>query len=112
MNDMQQEQLFTDLTPDQASMLEGGGVSLYTTKGVNDRLNIRSGPSTRASIVGTFFPGDIIYMELPAIVRNGFRKLSSSPRNKPMWVSTKFIQPVVKETLTPRPETGFGSRPV
>ncbi|NJO42252.1 MAG: hypothetical protein HC769_15065 [Cyanobacteria bacterium CRU_2_1] len=49
MNTMQHEQLFTDLTPAQAAVVEGGVKYFshpYTTKGVSTALNIRSGPRT------------------------------------------------------------------
>lgn len=93
MNGTQTEHLFTDLTPAQAAVVEGG-VSLcpYTTKGVKDVLNIRFGPSIEAPIAGKWYPGQVKYLESPGIIKNGFRKFSSSISAKPMWVSTKFIQ--------------------
>jgi len=94
MKDNQHEQLFTelttDLTPQEAAIIGGGGQYCpYTTRGVTSHLNIRSGPGTNYRDVGDWNPGEVKLLESPAIVQNGFRKISSS-RN--WWVSTKYIQ--------------------
>ena len=104
MNTMKHEQLFTDLTPAQAAVVEGGATYFsypYTTKGVSTYLNIRSGPSTKASITGKWYPGQIKFLQSPAIIKNGFRRFSVS---QSMWVSTQFIQSTKgQDTITPRP---------
>jgi uncharacterized protein YraI len=89
MNTIQHEPLFTDLTSEQAAIIEGGVFCPYTTRGVTSHLNIRSGPGTNYRDVGNWYPGEVKLLESPAIVRNGFRKISSS-RN--WWVSTQYIQ--------------------
>ena len=89
MNTIEHEQLFTDLTPEQAAIIEGGVFYPYTTRGVTSRLNIRSGPGTNYRIVGYWNPGEVKYLESPAILKNGFQAFDSS-RNR--WVSTQFIQ--------------------
>ena len=115
MNYLQHEQLFTDLPPLQASLIAGGAFRPYTTKGVSDTLNIRSGPSLKSRIIGSWRPNQIRYLETPAIIKNGFRRFSSS---QSMWVSTQFIQQVFLNPPTAEvgfgskpPETGFGPRP-
>ena len=90
MNTIEHEPLFSDLTPEQAAII-GGGVQYcpYTTRGVTSRLKIRSGPGTNYPDVGNWNRGEVKLMKSHAIVRNGFRKISSS-RN--WWVSTQYIQ--------------------
>jgi hypothetical protein len=92
MKDNQHEQLFTDLTPEQAAVLEGGAPQCpYTTRGVNSWLNIRSGPGTQYSDIGNWYPNKVKYMELPAITQNGFRAFNSL---RTQWVSTRYIKSV------------------
>jgi hypothetical protein len=92
MNTIEHEPLFTDLTPEQAAILEGGVETYcpYTTRGVTSRLRIREGPGTNYDIVGYWYPGDVKYLQSsPAIVQNGFRAFDSS---RDQWVSTQYIQ--------------------
>jgi hypothetical protein len=89
MNTIQHEPLFTDLTSEQAAIIEGGVFCPYTTRGVTSRLRIRSGSGTNYRIVDYWNPGEVKFLESPAIVQNGFRALNSS-RNR--WVSTQYIQ--------------------
>jgi uncharacterized protein YraI len=90
MNTIQHEPLFTDLTSEEAAII-GGGVQYcpYTTRGVTSALNIRSGPGKKYDDVGNWNPGEVKLVESPPIVKNGFRKISSSPNR---WVSTQYIQ--------------------
>jgi uncharacterized protein YraI len=90
MNTIEHKPLFSDLTPEQAAIIEGGvQYCPYTTRGVTSHLNIRSGPGTNYRDVGNWYPGEVKLLESPAIVQNGFRALNSS-RNR--WVSTRYIQ--------------------
>jgi hypothetical protein len=89
MNTIQHEPLFTDLTPEQAAIIEGGVFCPYTTRGVTSRLNIRSGPGTNYDIVGYWYPGEVKLLESPAILKNGFQAFDSS---RDQWVSTRYIQ--------------------
>jgi hypothetical protein len=91
MNTIEHEPLFTDLTPEQAAILEGGVETYcpYTTRGVNDWLNIRSGPGTNYRDIGNWYPKQVKYLQSPAIVQNGFRAFDSSRKQ---WVSTQYIQ--------------------
>jgi hypothetical protein len=89
MNTIQHEPLLTDLTPEQAVIIEGGVFCPYTTRDVTSRLNIRSDPGTNYKIIDYWYPGEVKYLESPAILKNRFRAFSSS-RNQ--WVSTQYIQ--------------------
>ena len=92
LNYLHDEHLIVELKPEEAETIQGGLQTFsvpYTTQGVSSRLRIRSGPSTDYRIVGYWYPGEIKYLESPAIVTNGFRQFSSSV-NK--WVSTQFIK--------------------
>jgi hypothetical protein len=89
MNTIQHEPLFTDLTSEQAAIIEGGVFYPYTTRGVTSRLRIHFGPGTNYKSVDYWYPGEVKYLESPAILKNGFQAFSSS-RNR--WVSTQFIQ--------------------
>jgi hypothetical protein len=86
MNTIQHEPLFTDLTPEQAAIIEGGvQYCPYTTRGVTSRLKIRSGPGTNYKIVGYWNPGEVKLLESPAIVRRTgsaiqFQRNTSSER--------------------------------
>lgn len=90
MNTIQHEPLFTDLTPEQAAIIEGGvQYCPYTTRGVTSRLNIRNGPGVNYDIVGKWYPGEVKLLESPAILKNGFQAFDSS---RDHWVSTRYIQ--------------------
>jgi hypothetical protein len=89
MNTIQHEPLFTDLTSEQAAIIEGGVFCPYTTRGVTSHLNIRSGPGPNYRDVGNWYPSEVKLLESPAIVQNGFRALDSSRKR---WVSTQYIQ--------------------
>ncbi|MEH2289034.1 SH3 domain-containing protein [Nostoc sp.] len=88
MDTIQQELLFTELTPEAAATVEGG--FLYTTERVTTRLNIRERPTTKSDKIGYFLPGDVF--EASAKVTNGFRKLSE----RAGWVSAEFTRRVLK----------------
>jgi|GEM_PF-5728047 hypothetical protein len=89
MNTIQHEPLFTDLTSEQAAIIEGGVFCPYTTRGVTSHLNIRSGPGTNYRDVGNWYPGEVKYLESPPIIVNGFQAFDSSRKR---WVSTRYIQ--------------------
>ena len=89
LNYLHDESLIVELKSEEAETMKGG--VLYTTQGVSTRLRIRSGPSTDYRIVGYWYPGEVKNLEFPAILKNGFRKFSSSVNQ---WVSTQFIKPV------------------
>jgi hypothetical protein len=90
MNTIEHEPLFSDLTPEEAAILEGGvQYCPYTTRGVTSHLNIRSGPGTNYKDVGDWYPGEVKLLQSPPIKVNGFQAFNSS-RNR--WVSTQFIQ--------------------
>ncbi|MCC5663616.1 hypothetical protein LC653_06665 [Nostoc sp. CHAB 5784] len=92
LNYLHDEPLFAELKPEEAETIKGGLTfsEPYTTQGVSTRLRIRSGPSIDDdNIVGYWYPGQVKYLQSPAILKNGFRKFSSSV-NK--WVSIKFIK--------------------
>ncbi|BAY47997.1 hypothetical protein SAMD00079811_56160 [Scytonema sp. HK-05] len=92
MNTIEHEPLFTDLTPEQAAILEGGVETYcpYTTQGVTSRLNIRSGPGTQYDVVDHWNPGEVKYLQSPAILSDGFRAFDSS---RDQWVSRQYIKP-------------------
>lgn len=91
MDTIEQELLFTKLTPEAAATVEGGvSFKTYTTKGVSTYLNFRSGPGTNYPSIGRWYPGQFYNLQVPAIVKNGFRKLASSLN---VWVSTRYIKP-------------------
>ncbi|MFD3449836.1 SH3 domain-containing protein [Microbacteriaceae bacterium 4G12] len=54
-----------------------------------DSLNIRSTPSTRSSVIGTFKQGKVILVKN---VTNGWAEVSYN--NKPAYVSATYLQPV------------------
>ncbi|WP_416212214.1 SH3 domain-containing protein [Nostoc sp. DedSLP03] len=87
MDTIQQEPLFTELTPEAAATVEGG--LLYTTEQVTTRLNIRERPTTKSDKIGYFLPGQVF--DASAKVTNGFRKLLG----RTGWVSAKFTQRVL-----------------
>jgi len=90
MNTIEHEPLFTDLTPEQAAILEGGvQYCPYTTRGVTSHLNIRSGPGTNYKDVGDWYPGEVKLLQSPPIIVNGFQAFNSS---RDRWVSTRYIQ--------------------
>ncbi|MEH2329877.1 SH3 domain-containing protein [Nostoc sp.] len=87
MDTIQQELLFTELTPEAAATVEGG--LQYTTEGVTTRLNIRERPTTKSDKIGYFLPGDVF--KASANVTNGFRKLLG----RAGWVSAEFTRRVL-----------------
>ncbi|MEH1845252.1 MAG: hypothetical protein V7L25_09695 [Nostoc sp.] len=89
LNYLHDEHLIVELKSEEAETMKGGVFYPYTTQGVTSRLRIRSGPSTNYRIVGYWYPGQVKYLESPAILKNGFRKLTSSLNQ---WVSTQFIK--------------------
>ncbi|MEH1840732.1 MAG: SH3 domain-containing protein [Nostoc sp.] len=90
LNYLHDESLIVELKPEEAETMQGGvGLSRYTTKGVSSYLNIRSGPGTNYKVVGRWYPGQINYLQVPAIVKNGFRKFAFDVNQ---WVSTKYIK--------------------
>lgn len=92
LNYLDNEFLIVELKPEEAETMQGGvGLARYTTKGVSSYLNIRSGPSTNYKVVGRWYPGQINYLQVPAILKNGFRKVAFDVNQ---WVSTRYIKPV------------------
>lgn len=84
MDTIQQEPLFTELTPEAAATVEGG--VLYTTRGVTTRLNIRPTASTRFNPIDSFPRGAIF--DATVRITNGFRKLIG----RTGWVSARFTR--------------------
>ena len=91
LNYLHDEHLIVELKPEEAESMEGGvSFKTYTTKGVSTYLNFRSGPGTNYPSIGRWYPGQFYNLQVPAIVKNGFRKLASSLN---VWVSTRYIKP-------------------
>ncbi len=87
MDTIQQEPLFTELTPEAAATVEGG--AWYKVSGVNAKssLNIRYSPSTSSKIIGSLKPKE--YFETEDSAKDGFLKL----RGRAGWVSVLYASP-------------------
>lgn len=91
LNYLHDESLIVELKPEEAEIMQGGvSYETYTTKGVSSYLNIRSGPGIGYPSIGRWYPGQRYNLQIPAIVKNGFRKFGSSLS---AWVSTRYIKP-------------------
>ena len=98
MDTIQQEPLFTELTPEAAATVEGG--AWYQVSGVKAKssLNIRSSPTLGNNIISSYPNGAII--DATSTVRGGFRKLTKSEIQRLTmgrtigWVANRFLRPV------------------
>jgi hypothetical protein len=88
MDTIQQESLFTELTPEAAATVEGGATFVVSLRDPNSRLNIRSQPNTTASskIIGSFRNGAKINATIGTA--GGFRKLIG----RAGWVAARFTR--------------------
>ncbi|WP_298916413.1 SH3 domain-containing protein [uncultured Nostoc sp.] len=91
MDTIQQEPLFTELTPEAAATVEGGAIFTYTTKNIDpgSSLNIRPTPSTKLRPIGSIQRGETF--KASSSVTKGFRKLFG----RAGWVAAKFTQRVL-----------------
>ena len=90
LNYVHDESLIVELKPEEAEIMQGWvSLARYTTTGVSNYLNIRSGPGTNYKVVGRWYAGQINYLQIPAIVKNGFRRVAFDVNQ---WVSTKYIK--------------------
>lgn len=99
MDTIQQEALFTKLTPEAAATVEGGILFRVNLDDPNSKLNIRSGPSTNSSVIGSFRNGQIF--DATNIFTPTFRRLTvqaaraaTGGRSSIAWVSRRFISRV------------------
>ncbi|WP_298916410.1 hypothetical protein [uncultured Nostoc sp.] len=97
MDTIQQEPLFTKLTPEAAATVQGG--ILFTTIGVTTTLNIRNAPSLRTGkVIGSIKAG-AIFDATNIVSKNGFRRLTVQTARALTgqaigWVSRAFIRRV------------------
>ena len=86
MDIIQQEPLFTELTPEAAATVEGGALYFVALNDPNSSLNIRSRPNTTKSskIIGSLKNGEAI--DATVTKTGGFRKLIG----RAGWVAARF----------------------
>lgn len=99
MDTIQQELLFTELTPEAAATVEGGRTFTYTTKNIDpgSSLNIRPTASTKFPPIGSIQRG--AFFKASSGVTKGFRKLFGQAG----WVSAKFTQRVTVQNSSAGP---------
>ncbi|MEH2079241.1 MAG: SH3 domain-containing protein [Nostoc sp.] len=92
MDTIQQEPLFTELTPEAAATVEGG--IKFRADIDSGRLNIRSGPSTNSRKIGSF--GKDETFDATSTVRGRWRRLTEDEAleetgERVAWVNRDFI---------------------